>query len=346
MNVLLHGSPEANNGVYDDFIHEGFAGALGERNVEGFTAFYARGHDSYVESYTDKHKLDELDGFDLIVFENNCYYDKNLEKLVRYNTSATKIVIDTADHFFVQRLYLMDEIKYYFKRELYAQPGVPRHAEWYIRYMYGEYFRKWAVGKMMPGLMLKTAALPYRTAAQGVGLRKLLPFPLTIATKTRRNKAFKKERKYDLNFMMSLDNNIGERHDAYRFIKEDIMPKNGKVYLSTGGLKRGGYEKIASDSKFGVSVRGQGFDTFRYWELPFYGTALLSRRIPLVLPHNFVDGESAIFFGSLEEMKSKFERYAVKTDEWKEIARNGQTLFFKHHTPRKRVEELILGHLE
>ena len=94
-------------------------------------------------------------------------------------------------------------------------------------------------------------------------------------------------------------------------------------------------------SNIGLSFRGVGYDTGRYWEVPMLGKCLMAQRTPLWIPNDFVDGESALFFSSIVEMREKFKKYYTKSDEWMEIARNGQKKFLKFHTPEKRVSYLL-----
>ena len=62
------------------------------------------------------------------------------------------------------------------------------------------------------------------------------------------------------------------------------------------------YQATMRQSRVGLNCFGFGFDTVRYWELPANGCLLLSERLPLQIPANFVDGESAGFFLDLTEL--------------------------------------------
>jgi hypothetical protein len=55
------------------------------------------------------------------------------------------------------------------------------------------------------------------------------------------------------------------------------------------------YRTLLSRSKMALSVRGGGFDTVRYWEIPASGALLISERPDIVIPHNFEHGVHAIF---------------------------------------------------
>jgi hypothetical protein len=55
------------------------------------------------------------------------------------------------------------------------------------------------------------------------------------------------------------------------------------------------YMDVIARSRIGVSVRGGGFDTYRYWEVPAAGALLLSETPRIVIPGNFEADEEAVF---------------------------------------------------
>lgn len=67
------------------------------------------------------------------------------------------------------------------------------------------------------------------------------------------------------------------------------------------------YNLILSRSAIGISARGAGWDTYRYWETAYFGCALLSQRMAISIPGNFVDGTEAIFFDDVGDFKKKLE---------------------------------------
>lgn len=67
------------------------------------------------------------------------------------------------------------------------------------------------------------------------------------------------------------------------------------------------YNAILSRTLVGVSARGAGWDTYRYWETAYFGCALLSQRLGIVIPANFVDGTEAVFFDGVDDFKKKLE---------------------------------------
>lgn len=101
------------------------------------------------------------------------------------------------------------------------------------------------------------------------------------------------------------------------------------------------YARELAASRIGVSLFGKGFDTVRYWELPAHGCLLLSQRLPIVVPHNFVDGESAVYFESIKDLDEKLDFYLAHPDEAERIARAGEARFLKHHTSEARARQFL-----
>ena len=99
------------------------------------------------------------------------------------------------------------------------------------------------------------------------------------------------------------------------------------------------YMEALSSSKVAISVRGNGFDTYRYWEIPYAGTLLLAETPRTVIPDNFVDGVEAVFAepGQL----SAEARLLVKSDRIEEIAAAGHAKLMAKHLSRHRAETVL-----
>lgn len=105
------------------------------------------------------------------------------------------------------------------------------------------------------------------------------------------------------------------------------------------------YTEALQASRIGLNLFGFGFDTVRYWELAAHGCMILSERLPICIPHNFVDGESAVFFDDLRDMEEKLDHYLARSEEAAAIARRGHDVFLLHHTASARVRQM-LGYAE
>lgn len=101
------------------------------------------------------------------------------------------------------------------------------------------------------------------------------------------------------------------------------------------------YNQCLRESLIGLNLFGFGFDTVRYWELPAHGCMLLSERLPIRIPHDFVDGESAVFWDTLPELEEKLTHYLNHPEEARAIARAGHAHFLQHHTGSARARQLL-----
>ena len=98
------------------------------------------------------------------------------------------------------------------------------------------------------------------------------------------------------------------------------------------------YMRLLSRSRIGVSVRGLGYDTYRYWEIPYAGTLLLAETPQTVIPDNFVDGREAVF--------APVERLAERARELldgdtREIADAGRRKLLASHTSVQRAGTVL-----
>ena len=102
------------------------------------------------------------------------------------------------------------------------------------------------------------------------------------------------------------------------------------------------YYQLMTRSKMALSVRGGGFDTLRYWEIPAMNTVLLSEESDIEIVNNFVHGYSALFFKpDLSNLVSLVQTYANEPRLCADIAQRGMDHLMRHHTCEKRAEYLI-----
>ncbi len=118
------------------------------------------------------------------------------------------------------------------------------------------------------------------------------------------------------------------------------LGRDGAVVQSApeSALPWADYMRLLSRSRIGVSVRGLGYDTYRYWEIPYAGTLLLAETPRTVIPGNFVDGREAVF--------APVERLAARARELldgdtREIAEAGRRKLLASHTSVQRAETVL-----
>lgn len=345
MKVLLY-----SNWTYDfvDFIlYDGLHRAIGNKNLfsyvpkHGKMPQYIKGNSSTktpVLNYVyEEDIINQMDKFDLIIMLSSSVLNSDFNSVINKKTSSLKIFVDGTDDFFVRRIYKHPEIDYYFKREIYDHITTPAAIEWLVRYSYEQFKisrhltnRRWFSKWNFPiGISLSKK------------FSKLKPFPLTVlkpSAQTDKNKGTNQ-----FMFVGTYNNPERKRYveTALNILKHSKI-KNYYVGQRNKSFSNNDYFNMLKNSRIGLSLRGTGYDTYRYWEIPAHSAALLSQRLPLVIPNDFVDEESALYFSNVEELKRKMYKYLIKTDEWRTIAKNGNKLYLKYHTPENRVKKLIL----
>ena len=339
MKVLIHSTYYSS--FLEKIIYRGLCENIGKKNTYVYKPSLFDSGNNLISNVPDSNIINsdeivkKLDNYDLLLFFNDSFLDGNFYKILNKKTNTIKIFIDGIDDFFIRRIYKHPEIAYYFKRELY-DTKIPEFQkfEWIIRYVY-ELSRT-------PGTFKKKQKwFSYWNIPIGMAYKRkfqdVFPMPLTI-NNPKNNKVIK-DKEYYISFIGHLNN--PERTQYFNLLKIYLKTNNKKNFLSSNITTMAKYEDIIKKSKVGLSIRGTGFDTWRYWEIPCYGTALLAQKTPILIPKNFIDGESALFFNDFNELKYKFLKYVVNSDEWMEIARKGQERFLEYHTPKKRVQYLL-----
>jgi len=106
-------------------------------------------------------------------------------------------------------------------------------------------------------------------------------------------------------------------------------------------FKTAEYNRLLNETRVGLNLFGKGFDTVRYWELPAHGCLMVSRRLPIHVPHDFTDGESAVYFDSIDELEAKLRHYFEHPGEAAQIAARGYNHWRLHHTAEARARQFL-----
>jgi hypothetical protein len=92
-------------------------------------------------------------------------------------------------------------------------------------------------------------------------------------------------------------------------------------------------------ARIGISARGLGFDTYRYWEVPYAGALLVAERPRIVIPQNFVHEQEAILV-EVTEIESAVREW-LKRDDLPEVAAAGRAKVLSHHTSVHRAQTVL-----
>lgn len=291
----------------------------------------------------DYEKLPDFSDFDAIIVSSFSLGLNKIKRILRREEKFSKpiFVIDGFDEPLVRAIYFNRKVKKYFKREILLTPFVDRYyflerCREYYRY----HLRKWFINRK--SFDANTVLFPAFK-----NIPKLKHLGLTIGLLN--NDAYlTKEKKIDISFIAYPSSRL--RIKLYFFLKNYIKKRSSltSFILLTGKFYRKEkiviphrkYAEIIASSKLSFAVQGAGFDTYRYWEIPFYGSTLVSQKPYIYIEDNFVDGESAIFFRNFKELERKLDYYLLK-DKWEEICINGRKHFLKYHTYLHRAKKIL-----
>jgi len=101
------------------------------------------------------------------------------------------------------------------------------------------------------------------------------------------------------------------------------------------------YTQALKEHALGLSLYGFGQDTIRYYEVPANGTLLFAQRPTIKIDNDFVDGETAVFFDTPEEMMKKLDYCLAHPDYVDKIRLAGHEHFLRFHTSSQRAEQLL-----
>jgi len=114
--------------------------------------------------------------------------------------------------------------------------------------------------------------------------------------------------------------------------------------VSLNPCPRDEYLSLARRSKVIISVRGFGWDCYRYWETPALGTLMLTEEMPLRLENDFIDGIDCRKFktGDTEDMERVLsDILATDPVQLEAMAVNAWNKTQRYHTPVQRARFVL-----
>jgi len=274
-----------------------------------------------------------------------------------------KVFIDDSEHPFLFDIIKNECLDIYFKRELLKLECMFR-LQHFIRALFSKYENKYFHSKWLS--IEETIKVRKELA------NKILPLPLTFYPMTKIKDG---EKIYSVSFISRLSppSIVRILGNYYSFSSRSKLAKivskipKSFVYLSYSGAKNvyrlpnipiltsypfktssyplpfNYYLQILSSSKASIAPVGNGYDTYRYWEIPLCGAALIAQNQFTIIPNNFEHKKSALFFGSLKELKDILEYYFLEGNEEEllKIAENGRRHLLQYHTPQHRANYVI-----
>jgi hypothetical protein len=187
--------------------------------------------------------------------------------------------------------------------------------------------------------------LRLQVAVARLGIPKLVPLPFGVVPTPFSGVP---GRTHDVTFLAAatdpLRARIVEELRAMRDEGYDILIPNDPLdehdrYRFDTRLTWADYMQALSSSRIAVSVRGDGFDTYRYWEIPYAGALLLAETPRTVIPDNFADGVEAVF--AEPDRLCDEARRLLDSQATEPIAAAGRARLTGAHLSRHRAEVVL-----
>jgi len=117
-------------------------------------------------------------------------------------------------------------------------------------------------------------------------------------------------------------------------VRRDLPRIKGCSYLN--------YNFALAKSRMGITMRGSGRDTTRYWEIPFYKTAMISDgTMGCIHPYPFEHGKTAFFYRSVDELIRIIEEHLTEegapAEELHRVALAGMEHLERYHSTAARA---------
>lgn len=100
------------------------------------------------------------------------------------------------------------------------------------------------------------------------------------------------------------------------------------------------YIEVLRTARVGVSVRGAGWDTCRYWETAAI-TGLIADELGIHIPHPFEDGETALLFHTASGAADRVRWAKENPSDYAIIRQRGIEHARKHHLNSCRAQQMI-----
>ena len=102
------------------------------------------------------------------------------------------------------------------------------------------------------------------------------------------------------------------------------------------------YHEELSRSKIGISLRGGGWDTLRYWEVPALGAMMITTPLDIVIPNDFEDKKHVIRCQpDLSDLVELCNYYVKNDSERSKIIAAGYKHLLEHHTSQARAKYVL-----
>lgn len=108
-----------------------------------------------------------------------------------------------------------------------------------------------------------------------------------------------------------------------------------------GRFGRDDYYRSLQQCRLVLSLKGAGFDTFRFWENAACNSVHIADRFPLYIPSDFIDAVHLLRFSDLEELRRGIDQVLEKQIESSEIIIAGRHHLIENHLTTARARYFL-----
>lgn len=119
-----------------------------------------------------------------------------------------------------------------------------------------------------------------------------------------------------------------------------MIPASAKP-TPDGRLARDDYYRCLQQCRVVLSLKGDGWDTFRFWENAACNSIHISPRMPLFIPNDFKDREHIIRFDNINDLRPRLDRLLDRQNSSSAMIPMARHHLINHHLTQERAKYLI-----
>ena len=157
------------------------------------------------------------------------------------------------------------------------------------------------------------------------------------------------EKKYSIGFLGATGNFNEERKSLVdilstyypdSFLHATLVPSEGNPNPSDR-FGRNDYYSNLQKCRVVLTLRGAGYDTFRFWENAACNAVHISQKIPIIVPNDFVTGRHILRFSDPAELRRLTNSILENGAQFENIIVEGRNHLMNYHLTTKRALYLL-----
>lgn len=130
------------------------------------------------------------------------------------------------------------------------------------------------------------------------------------------------------------------RHYPDSLLQASVVPSGDNPNPSQRLGRDDYYQKLQSCRTI-LSLRGAGYDTFRFWENAACNALHISQKLPLFIPNDFEHGRHMLRFSCIDELKRLIDDVLEEKWQTEQMIQDGRSHLLALHLTTKRAVYLL-----